>query len=158
MLSVAGLLDETMFGPGVNALAPSAEQARRSIYLGVRRTSLSPFLQAFDAPKPFTTLGRRETTNVPGQSLALLNDPFVIELSTRWARLLIQQGQDVDRRVRGMFERALGRAPTNAELAASHAYLKEMSGERSGNLSNDEEVWRDFAQSLFNLKEFIYVR
>ncbi len=158
LLSVSGRLDETMFGPGLNALAPPVEQTRRSIYLGVRRTSLSPFLQAFDAPKPFTTLGRREATNVPGQSLALLNDPFVIELSTRWARLLIQKGEDSDQRVRDMFDRALGRLPTEAELSASRAYLGELSGERSGNLANDEQVWRDFAQSLFNLKEFIYVR
>ena len=39
----------------------------------------SPFMLAFDQPAPFGTKGRRSVSNVPAQSLALLNDPFVIE-------------------------------------------------------------------------------
>jgi hypothetical protein len=160
LLTVAGRLDPTMFGAGVNALAPPSEQRRRSIYLTVRRTSLSPFLQVFDAPKPFTTLGRREPTNVPAQSLALLNDPFVIEMATRWAGSLIGAGHDAEPRVRAMFQRALARDPARSELEASRAFLAELAREHQAgpNALSNEKVWRDFAQSLFNLKEFIYVR
>jgi hypothetical protein len=160
LLAVAGRLDETMFGPGVNALAAPNEQRRRSIYLTVRRNSLSPFLQAFDAPKPFTTLGRRETTNVPAQSLALLNDPFVIEVSDRWAETLVSANAGVQTRIRQMFERALGRPPSESELAASDAYISELAAEQKDGdpLRGNQKIWRDFAQSLFNLKEFIYIK
>jgi hypothetical protein len=68
LLAVSDRLDTTMFGPGANALAPASEQQRRSVYLTIRRNFLSPFLEVFDAPRPFSTLGRRDATNVPGQS------------------------------------------------------------------------------------------
>jgi hypothetical protein len=156
LLATAGRLDNTMFGPSVDALAAPADQRRRSIYLSVRRNSLSPFLQAFDAPKPFTTLGRREPTNVPAQSLALLNDPFVIEVSGAWAQAL-NGSADLETRVRQMFERALSRPPTESELISSRAYLIAEGNDLKAVLDN-HNVWRDFAQSLFNLKEFIYIK
>jgi hypothetical protein len=156
LLAMSGRLDTNMFGPGANALAPPAEQKRRSVYLTVRRNFPSPFLETFDAPKPFSTLGRRETTNIPAQSLALLNDPFVIEQAAQWADLARRAEPDVDACVRRMFETALARPPHEAELSAARAYLADLAREHGD--GKDQLVWRDFAQSLFNLKEFIYVR
>jgi len=117
----------------------------------------------FDSPKPFTTFGKRDVTNVPAQSLALLNDPFVIRAAERWAKQLLgakSQG-DADARARQMFEMAFARPPSAAELDQAQRYLTDLSeqhGVEVGNLSKSLEVWRDFAQSLFNLKEFIYLR
>ncbi len=156
LLAVSGRLDTAMFGAGANALAAPAGQRRRSVYLTVRRNFLSPFLETFDAPRPFSTLGRRETTNVPAQSLALLNDPFVIEHATQWADAVIRVESDADARVRRMFQMALARPPSDEELAGSRAYLSDLVREHGD--GKDNLVWRDFAQSLFNLKEFIYVR
>ena len=156
LLAVSGRLDTTMSGPGANALAAPEQQRRRSVYLMVRRNFLSAFLETFDAPRPFTTLGKREATNVPAQSLALLNDPFVIEQATQWAKVIIRAEPDADARVRRMFEMAFARLPTEAELAGSRAYLADLGREHGE--GRDKLVWRDYAQSLFNLKEFIYVR
>lgn len=156
LLAVSGRLEFTMFGPGANALAAASEQQRRSVYLTIRRNFLSPFLEVFDAPRPFSTLGRRDATNVPGQSLALLNDPFVIEQAERWAEAVLQVDEPAAARVRRMFEQALGRPPDDHEAAASGTYLADL--EREHGADKDQLVWRDFAQSLFNLKEFIYVR
>jgi hypothetical protein len=128
----------------------------------VKRNDLHPFLQVFDAPKPFTTLGRRELTNVPAQSLALLNSPFVIEQAQRWAQALVAEGgPSSEARVREMFLRALARPPTPAELAAAGDFLTTLATERGiapGELLASVPVWQDFAQALFNVKEFIYVR
>jgi hypothetical protein len=156
LLAISGRLDTTMFGPGVNALASPVEQRRRSVYLMVRRNFPSPFLETFDAPKPFSTLGRRETTNVPAQSLALLNDPFVIEQATHWAGKVMREHSTEAARIRAMFETAFARPPDSAELSASHAFLADLAREHEA--TAEQLVWRDFAQSLFNLKEFIYVR
>ena len=160
LLAVSGRLDRAPFGRGVNALAAPSEQTRRSIYFMIRRNTLSPFLEVFDAPKPFTTIGRRETTNVPAQSLALLNDPFVIEMARQWAKQLIVSDGTVESRVREMFETALGRLPTDAERASSGVWLLTLVSEHNAeeNILRNEAVWRDFAQALFNFKEFIYVR
>ncbi len=156
LLAVSGRLDLTMGGPGANALAPPAEQRRRSVYLTIRRNFLNPFLTIFDAPKPFSTLGRRDTTNVPGQSLALLNDPFVIEQATQWAQAMLRQQDDEAARIDAMFTSALGRPPQDAERTASRVYLAEL--RRDHGPGEEVSVWRDFGQSLFNLKEFIYLR
>ena len=57
-----------------------------------------------------------------------------------------------------MFEQAFARPPTESELVASKSFLEELRGEYQGASGDDERVWRDFAQSLFNFKEFIYVK
>ncbi len=146
MLVLAGQCEFVMFGP---SLSPDNGQRRRSIYLAVRRTSLNPFLTAFDAPVPFSTLGRRDATNVPAQSLMLLNDPFVIKCAEQWAA---QGGKvaDEDARLRSMFVSAFCRQPGDTELAAARRFR--------GELGASPTAWRDVAQSLFNLKEFIYLR
>ena len=120
-------------------------------------------LDVFDAPKPFSTLGRRDSTNVPAQSLTLLNDPFVIELARHWARDTIAGGKDdlIEDRARRMFNRALGRQPSADETGLIMLYLDNLSASRALTPEaryTDEKLWQDYAQSLFNLKEFIYVR
>ena len=106
---------------------------------------------------------RRDTTNVPAQSLALLNDPFVIDLARAWAAAVIQRDANVTsaQRVKSMFAEAFAREPSPAELAKALAYLADLARDASvpdAKIGTDERVWQDFAQSLFNLKEFIYVR
>ena len=126
----------------------------------LRRNAANPFLEAFDAPKPMSTRGKRDITNVPAQSLTLLNDPFVIDQSARWAKSVVKDGRDRDARVRAMFVQALGRTATVEELATSQEFLRELAQEHAiptDTLEQNERVWQDFAHSLYCLKEFIYV-
>ncbi|MGB8170769.1 MAG: DUF1553 domain-containing protein [Chthoniobacteraceae bacterium] len=157
LLAVSGELSGEMYGSPAAAGAP-----RRSIYLQVKRTNLNPFLQTFDAPKPFTTLGRRDATNVPGQSLTMLNSPFVIEQAQKWARRLARAGSaSPDDRIRAMFASAFARTPADDELTNARAYLNLLAADRKVSPEQSltsEPLWQDFAQSLFNLKEFIYLR
>ena len=171
VLVVSGQLDVKMYGPGVNVYyvaktegggpkGPLDGDRRRSVYQRVRRNAANPFLEAFDAPKPASTRGKRDTTNVPAQSLTLLNDPFVIDQSSKWAKALVAEGGSWDKRVEGMFVKALGRAATAEDLALAREFLAELATEHSippGEVEKSERVWQDFAQSLFCLKEFIYV-
>ena len=69
---------------------PSDGNGRRSIYLNVRRNFLNPMFLAFDAPVPFSTMGRRNVSNVPAQALTLMNDPLVIREANLWAKRLMQ--------------------------------------------------------------------
>ncbi len=153
LLALSGKLDATMSGPGV-----SADMPRRSVYLTVKRTALNPFLEAFDAPKPFTTTGRRDVTNVPAQSLTMLNDRFVIESASAWAERIVAEKSDAnpDARIRRMFTAAFARDPVASEIVAAKKYLE--AGATRDALMQSAPTWADFAQSLFNAKEFIFLR
>src|SRR5262249_17746350 len=70
---------ETGKTKGDRAKGPLDGAGRRSVYLEVRRNVTNPVLEAFDVPVISSTRGQRDLTNVPAQSLVLLNDPFVIE-------------------------------------------------------------------------------
>ncbi len=153
LLHLSGRLEHRMYGPGDDALAAPRNQVRRSVYLMVRRNSLNPLITAFDGPKPFTTVGRRDVTNVPAQSLTMLNDPFVQEAAKGWVATLTSEGAESDR-IRGLFLRSLGRKPSDDESAAAARYLADL---RSGG-ADEAAAWLELAQSMLNLKEFIFIR
>ncbi|MBL9083829.1 MAG: PSD1 domain-containing protein, partial [Planctomycetales bacterium] len=102
MLAVSGRLDRTLFGPSVETYitpfmdgrgkpqsGPLDGNGRRSIYLKVRRNFLNPMFQAFDYPTPFTSVGRRSMSNVPQQSLSLMNGELPTLLAEHWAKRLL---------------------------------------------------------------------
>ncbi len=161
LLTLAGQTDAAMFGPGDNALSKPDDQHRRSVYLTIRRNTLSPFLGAFDSPKPFATTGRRDETNVPAQSLTLLNDPFVIHCAGQWAQRAVQSSVDLDTLIGGLMTTAFGRPPSGSELSAARTFVTDLARTRSLSteaILGDRDLWRDFAHSLINAKEFIYLR
>ena len=175
MLSISGRFDPTMYGPSVPVHyaarrgltqgdpnnGPVDGDGRRSIYQEIRRNAHNPFLEVFDLPKPATTRGQRDTTNVPAQSLALLNSPFVIGQAAEWGRRLAEgEATSVDGRVTHMFAKALARPPSETERARVADYLNAVATERGVDRSlllYDAAVWQDVAHSLFNLKEFIFI-
>ena len=175
MLSISGRLDPTLYGPSIPVHyaarrgltegdpnnGPVDGDGRRSIYQEIRRNAHNPFLEVFDLPKPATTRGQRDTTNVPAQSLALLNSPFVIGQAAEWGRRLAEgEATSLDGRIAHMFVKVLARPPSEAERARVTDYLNAVAEERGVNTSlllYDAAVWQDVAHSLFNLKEFIFI-
>ncbi len=121
LLSVAGDLKcEERYGPPILAATP-----RRSVYLRVKRNDLDPFLSAFDAPVPATTKGQRDVTNVPGQSLTLLNDPAVLDLAQHWADRLDKNPTltNASSRIETMFIEAFGRTPLASEIERAQQFV-----------------------------------
>ena len=125
-------------------------RGRRSLYLEVRRNFLHPMMTAFDMPNPFSTMGRRNVSNVPAQALILLNDPFVHALSQRWAdRILGTDGNDEDR-VRAMLRQISLREPTSLQIEQTLGFL------RTGGFENAGEAYKALAHLLLNRKELIF--
>ena len=84
----------------------------------------NPFAETFDAPDSTATCGRRNTTAVPTQNLALLNDPFVRDCAADLARRVVaESGPDPSAAIRRAYELALGRPPRDDEQAAALAFL-----------------------------------
>lgn len=170
ILLASGELKPDMFGPSIATYydhdtgktkgdkpkGPLDGAGRRSVYLEVRRNVTNPMLEVFDVPKVSTTRGERDLTNVPAQSLAMLNNPFVLDQAGKWAkRALLTAEPD---RIAAMFHTAFQRPPTAEEQQQSQAYLSELKDRHAAAPDRDIAVWRDFAHALFNLKEFLYVR
>jgi hypothetical protein len=126
ILTLSGKLDTTLYGESVGSGDP-----RRSIYVKVIRNALDPFLTTFDAPVPFSTRGKRDITNVPAQSLTLLNDARVIDWSRNWALRTAGITTD-DARLRQMFREAYAREASDDEVKQSLSYLATLQRESSG--------------------------
>ena len=163
MLAVSGRLDPKMEGKSVPIFltpfldgrgrpgtGPLDGNGRRSIYLAVRRNFLSPFLLAFDTPIPFSTVGRRQVSNVPAQALILLNDPFVYGQAEVWAKAILAKPGTTAERIDGMYLSAFGRLPTAIERETCSEFVKAQ--------EKDVKSWADLGHMLFNVKEFIYIR
>jgi hypothetical protein len=114
-------------------------------------------LVAFDFPTPFSTMGRRNRTNVPGQSLVLRNDPFIHQQAREWATRLLQStaGAPDDDRIQRLFESAFARMPATDEVESSRESLTELC--KLHGHGNDVDVWSDFCHALFNANEFIFL-
>jgi Protein of unknown function (DUF1553) len=169
ILAVSGRLDRKMYGPSVlpyltshmdgrgrpEVPGPLDGAGRRSIYINVRRNFLTPIFLAFDYPIPFTTMGRRSTSNVPAQALTLMNNPFVVEQAGIWARrVLAEPDLTSTQRIAKMYETAFARPPSDRELADALLFLKEQSQEYGP--ADEWRAWSDLGHVLFNMKEFIY--
>ncbi|MEM8484461.1 MAG: PSD1 and planctomycete cytochrome C domain-containing protein [Bacteroidota bacterium] len=160
-------LTEFMEGRGRPAASgPLDGDGRRSIYLSVRRNFLQPFMLVFDMPIPFTSFGKRNTSNVPAQSLTLLNDPFVYDQAGHWAREIIAlKDLDTAQRIRLIYQRAFARVPTPEEVENALAFLQAQARTYALDAGmidaestlNDERLWQDFCHTIFNMKEFIHL-
>ena len=168
MLAVSGRLDvERMYGPGTAPnLTPFMEgrgrpgvsgpvdgEGRRSLYITVRRNFLTPMLLAFDAPVPFSTIGRRNVSNVPAQALTLMNDPFVTGEARRWAdRIRSSHAEHPEAGVTDCYRHAFGREPSAAEMLDAIDFLVA-----DGLKIDPARAWGDFCHVLFNVKAFVFV-
>ena len=172
LLAISGELDRDLYGEPVPVhltdfmdgrgrpghSGPLDGDDRRSIYTAVRRNFMSPFMLAFDTPVPFSTMGRRNVSNVPAQALILMNDPFVLGRTRQWARRAIREVESgVDERIRWMYRTAVARQPTANELAVACHYVVGESRARGSHI-DDPEIWADLAHAIVNTKEFIFLR
>ena len=174
ILTASGRLDTTMYGlpvyihltefvkgRGRPPSGPIDGDGRRSIYQSLRRNFLSPFMLTFDMPVPFSAFGKRNITNVPAQSLALMNDPFVDGQAQFWAERILKEQTNPSERIRAIYQDAFSRPPIESETQAALSFLEEQRltyGTDDAALDAETAVWKDFCHSIFNMKEFIYVR
>lgn len=170
MLLVSGRLDRKLYGPSVLVYLTEFQQGRgrppsgpldgagrRSIYLAIRRNFLSSMMLAFDTPIPFSTVGKRTVSNVPAQSLILMNDPMVHLQADLWARRVLEESNNFKDRINAMYQSAFARSPTETELAACLDFL-EQQAKIAGQKSEEVKTWADLAHALFNVKEFVYLK
>ncbi|WP_435016403.1 PSD1 and planctomycete cytochrome C domain-containing protein [Tundrisphaera sp. TA3] len=172
ILAVSGRLDRTLYGPGVAPhltsfmegrgrparSGPLDGDGRRSVYLTVRRNFLSPMLLAFDFPTPASSMGRRNTSNVPAQALTLLNDPFLDQQAALWAeRARPDPAAPIGPSVVAMYRAAFGRPPGPDELAAAAGFIQGRQPATGDDPKGRLAAWADLGHVLWNVKEFTFI-
>jgi len=125
------------------------EHQHRSVYLPIVRSAEPEMLRTFDLPDPELVVGDRSVTNVPSQSLFLMNSPFVVEQSKSLASQVLAAADDDGGRVDAAYRMAFCRAATPDERAAIDKYLSRS--------SDKEKQWAEICQTLLASAEFRYV-
>lgn len=159
ILAVSGTLNNTMFGPGYRDFDYQEEYApvyryvtpdrselwRRSIYRFIVRTTPNTLLTTLDCPNPANLTPVRNVTTTALQSLALLNNDFVLRQSEHFAARLEREGAaDIDVQVRRAFALAFVRSPSDPEVRAASDFVRQ-------------HGLKLFCRTLFNTNEFIHV-
>ena len=153
MLAVTGNLDERMFGPGTL----DNGHRRRSIYFTIKRSKLNLMMVLFDGPDALQSQGERTSTTVAPQALLIMNNPHV----RSWARAFGKRIKPLDDKsltsaVRNGYHAALGRNPSEEDLADSLRFLRRQIGAYARPEAL-ELALGDFCQALLSLNEFVLV-
>ncbi len=156
LLSVAGVLDRRMYGPGTL----DEGHRRRSIYFTVKRSKLVPMMVLFDAPDALQGIGARPRTTIAPQALLLMNNPHVRSWAEAFARgLKVRTAEELPGAVQRAYRRALCRPASPEEQKQAVAFIRTQAEDyrRAGRRDALQAALRDFCQTLFCLNEFVYV-
>ena len=174
MLAAADSLSEGCGGPGVMAPLPDElvdtllpgqwkasdnEEAihRRSVYLFVRRNLRYPLFDVLDRPDTNASCPRRNVSTTAPQALAMLNSDFSLSAARELATYLVSHSPDATAQIELLYERTLGRQPTEREVADAAAFLISSSQQPTGILADPPAALVELCLAMFNLNEFIYV-
>jgi hypothetical protein len=153
MLSISGLLEQRMEGPGT--LDPA--MSRRSVYFFIKRSQLIPMMMLFDWPEHLVSIGQRATTTTAPQALLFMNSALVRRCALGLAGRL--SGKPSEQAIRLGYRIALAREPSDNEnrLAAGFLTRQAANYARAGAPDSERRALADFAQALMSMNEFIYI-
>ena len=173
ILAVDGSLNPKMFGPSIfptmprevlagqsvpgSGWTPSTpeEQARRSVYIHIKRSLALPILASFDAADTDTTCPVRFATTQPTQALGMINSTFTNQQARLFAYLVQERaGDDPTAQVKFALWRVLQREPTAKEIARGTKFMARAEAEQH---LTPPEALRYFCVVAMNLNEFLYL-
>jgi hypothetical protein len=171
--AVTGVLNTKMYGPGIyptiskEVLAGQSqpgsgwghsspeEQARRSIYIHVKRSLITPLLEDFDGPDTDNTCPVRFTTTQPTQALAMLNGDFANAQAEVFAdRLKIEAGQNPADQIALAVRLTTCRHATPEDIQRGLGLMKNLQDKHR---INEKEVLKYYCLLALNANEFFYL-
>jgi hypothetical protein len=173
ILAVTGTLNTKMYGPSIYPDIPKEvlagqsmpghgwgkstpqEQARRSVYIHVKRSLMTPILESFDAPESDRSTPVRFATTQPTQALAMLNSDFLYRQAQILAeRLRFEAGGNAGKQVRLALYLVTARQPSAAEVQRGLDLIASM--QTKDGLAADVAL-KYFCLMVLNLNEFVYL-
>jgi hypothetical protein len=154
MLSISGLLDQRMEGPG----SLDRLMQRRSVYFFIKRSQLIPMMMLFDWPEHLVSIGQRAVTTTAPQALLFMNNPLVRRCALGLAGRLA--GQPQGEAIRRGYRIALAREASDAEIRLATVFLNEQRNKyaKAGKPDADRIAIVDLCQALMSMNDFIYIR
>jgi mono/diheme cytochrome c family protein len=117
-----GVSSEGTYGPLAWKVSDGADRYRRGVYTFAKRTAPYAMFTTFDAPSGEACLARRDISNTPLQSLALLNDGVFVEAAQALGKQLAGERAPLDSTIDLLVRRCMSRPPSNAELTLLTAF------------------------------------
>jgi mono/diheme cytochrome c family protein len=135
--------------------SPRDEQGRRSIYIKVKRSLITPLLESFDFAETDRSTPARFNTVQPTQALGMLNSDFLNQQATLLAaRLRREAGDDVRQQVRLGLYLVTSRPPTEAEINRGAGLVEEFCAEHG---LEPSLALKYFCLMALNLNEMVYL-
>ena len=130
------------------------ERNRRSVYIHVKRSLLTPILEQFDLPSPDSTCPVRFATTQPTQALGMLNSEFLSEQSAAFAERLRREapGGVRDQVTLGL-RLAVVRAPAKVDVDDGVELIEDL--QKQGASAYD--ALKYFCLFTLNLNEFVFL-
>lgn len=144
-------IGEGEVGRGINTALLAEPFPHRSVYLPIIRGIIPEMLKVFDFPEASNPQGRRDVSNVPAQSLFLMNSAFVGEQAEGLAKRIINANTENEQRIQHAFLICFSREASPNEVAASLAFINR-SKEK-----DDINHWAAWTQALLASAEFRYI-
>ena len=158
MVATAG---DTVVGQRLSPELINREVTYRSVYLPFVRDGMPEALALFDPADPNLVTGERESTNVPGQALYLMNNGFVLRRGEVMAERLIKEADKPRERLELAFNLAYGRKATTLELEQAREFLWDFTAAavKKGDERREAgyQALRAFCQALLISAEFRYL-
>ncbi|WP_372718961.1 DUF1553 domain-containing protein, partial [Novipirellula sp.] len=129
-----------------NSEIGSISQSCRTLYMPVVRGYVPALLTALDAADPDLLVGKRPTTNVPGQALVLINSPEINQWSEATAERICNEHRDFPTRIEAAYRCCFQRIPT----AEDHRLATDFFAGEEDSASR----WHAFVAAMFAATEF----
>jgi hypothetical protein len=178
VLEISGQLNRQMFGPPVPVMEDEVgqivigremldgerkpqkgdglggQEARRSLYVQIRRSRPLAVLETFDAPRMTPNCTERNASNVAPQSLLMMNSDFAIRHARRLAeRVVAEVGADRPQQIKRAWKLALGMQPSEDDMSSAEAYLDR----QAGALKKKEDALVTLCHALISTNRFLYI-
>jgi hypothetical protein len=160
VLSVAGQLDLTAGGPGFRDFGFKEDESphydydqydpdepashRRSVYRVIVRSVPDPWMTTLDCADASAVVAKRNETLTPLQSLAMLNNRFMVRMAEHFAGRVSGIGRNTPERISAACGLALGREPDQEELDALTEYA-------------DQYGLPAACRVILNMNEFVFI-
>lgn len=133
----------------------SADQARRSIYIHVKRSLQVPLLTAFDFPDSDISCEARFLTTQPGQALTMLNSDWMQEQADHLlARVQREVGPELPAQAQRCLELTQCRTADQADVDELLDLVERL---RKKHKLSDDEARHAMCLVALNLNEFLYI-
>lgn len=173
ILMVNGRLNLKMYGPGIYPLisqevlqgqsrpgegwgkSSPEERARRSIYIFVKRSLVTPLLFNFDFADTDSSCAVRFVTTQPAQALGMINGDFVNRQAEHFANRIIEKSGTVHSQfVKQAIRLAYGRRPQVDEVVKGVQLIDKLVKKHS---LEEKQALNYFCLTILNRNEFVYL-